>query len=656
MYGGELFRASRRIDRNAHPMTWIFDLALSLALPLGAFAMSPLVTAFLGPNEKRSSALAAATSLAVFLAWLQAGGMLLGFVGLLRGGIAAGWIVAGPLLGVAYGVARRERPCRPSLALGWPLALGLAGIAILYLLQSTVPPWYRDSMVYHLALPRFFATAGGFETPDDNVFASFPLGWESILALLHSLGGAPDHDPPFNPRLVGTWTVLGTALATMALAETAGARRTVAGWAAFLFLLVPTVYEFGTSAYVEAWLVLLSTLALTFALRAQTHDRRFQWAAAVTAGLAVSVKFPGVAVVLVIGLLYLTSGLRQTPERSAEAVRAALRFMVIAGLVGAPFYVRNWFERGNPIFPLAFDTFGGKGWDSWRDVAYGVTLSHYGVGRDSVDYLLLPFRLFTTRDMRMGFEGSLGPVVGLGLVSFFLLRRRSRRGTPAIAGGGPGAVSWLGIFAIAWFVFWATSVQQVRFFLVAVPPLLGLLAAGVEALAGGWRRVSAAALTVVALLWFAPPAHALWSRQETGAWLAGRATKEEILSKLLPDSYPPLRELEAFVPEDGKVWLVWMRGYTYYLRRPYRLDSVFEAYRLEALLDHRSETALSELRSEGITHLLVHGSFFLVDGNADLSPGRTARIKERFEDLIRSGSLRSEKSWGPVTLYEVVPE
>ncbi|MGA1791130.1 MAG: hypothetical protein ACMUIM_06570, partial [bacterium] len=74
--------------------------------------------------------------------------------------------------------------------------------------------------------------------PDNNIFASFPLGWESILSVLHTFGRAPDFFPPFNPRLITVWTAGATALASAALARMLGARKSIADWAGVLLLLV----------------------------------------------------------------------------------------------------------------------------------------------------------------------------------------------------------------------------------------------------------------------------------------------------------------------------------------------------------------------------------------------------------------------------------
>ena len=59
---------------------------------------------------------------------------------------------------------------------------------------------------------------------------------------------------------------------------------------------------------------------------------------------------------------------------------------------------------------MMYELFGGVQWDSWRSMAYAYTLEQYGMGRDIIDYILLPIRVFTSQDMIGSFQGSLGVV------------------------------------------------------------------------------------------------------------------------------------------------------------------------------------------------------------------------------------------------------
>lgn len=576
----------------------------SLALPTAVVALTA------GTGRLEAGRLARTAGLV--LAWTQLGAMTMLFSGMLTPTALAAWWALGLAGAFAVPRGRVAAPDSPGQApaAGWAL-VALATAALLAL--AAVPPWYRDEMVYHLALPQQFAAAHAYTRPDDNIFASFPLGWESVVSAAMSVGVT-------NPRPLGAWVTLADALAIAGLAAQLGASRAGRAAAASTFLLLPTVLEFGASAYVEPWLVLVSLLGFQAALRCRERPTLLgALEAGAWGGLAASAKYPGMVVALGLLLVLPASGPRRSRVQAAALCATAL--------LGAPFYVRNLVERGNPVFPLGWDLLGGTGWDSVRAWAYGVTLDNYGAGRTPLDYLLLVPRLFTTTDMHRGFQGSVGPVLLLGA---FALRRHK------------AAL----VAVLAWTAWWALTVQQVRFWL----PAAALLSVGVGLLAT--TTVRAAGLALAGVAWAAAPTTALWRFQETTEWWSGTVTREALLDRVLPESAAIYRELPALVPADGRVWLVWMRGFTWDLPRAYKLDCVFEGWRLEAALD------AGEVPSD-VTHLLVNERFFLDGTSADwtatelLSTGRTERLRATWAAWIASGRISEVKRWGTVALYEV---
>ncbi len=592
---------------------------------------------------------------ALMLGWMQGCGMVAAFTGALTTGVAWSIVCAWAVVCGAAAWAQPSRPRgAPRAAIWWAFPLAAT------FLMATVPPWDRDEMVYHLALPRYFAAHRGYATPDDNIFASMPLGWETALTVLHALRRDSMAAPLVNPRLVGAWTGLNVALATTGLARALGARR-LAPWAGLAWLTVPTAIEFSASAYVEPYLALDATLALAALALAARKGKAFDGPAIAFAASCAAVKYSGLLV-----FAFVAAGLvavARTRRDGASGKGARGLVLVVGSLaLASPFYVRNVLERGNPVFPVAFGIFGGRGWDDVRAAAYVETLARYGYGRDLLDFALLPLRLFAAYDFRAGFEGAIGPLCGVAALTILVAlvrsvaRERAREAPPRKT---TVARALVGAFVVTWFVFWAATIQQARFFLVAVPPLVALGAASAPGVSPRrWlRRATVAILSVACCLAAAPGVMHLWRRQETSAHLSGALDRDALLGRLMPTSYAAMRETGPIVPTGGKVWLVWMRAYTYYFPRDYRIDCVYEGWRLEELLEGAPDPASARVALEraGITHLLVNHAFFLQGRSADVTPGRTERLRRRWEVLVASGELRVLRAWGPVQLYAVPP-
>src|SRR5690606_27534638 len=68
-------------------------------------------------------------------------------------------------------------------------------------------------------------------------------------------------------------------------------------------------------------------------------------------------------------------------------------FALIALLSGGGWYMRNIFWTGNPVYPFAYEIFGGKGWTLEMAKNYALDQAAFGFGRGVLDFLLLPWRL-----------------------------------------------------------------------------------------------------------------------------------------------------------------------------------------------------------------------------------------------------------------------
>ncbi len=354
-----------------------------------------------------------------------------GFLGRLRVGFAAD--------------GRSIRLSPVSIAI---LVFGLA-IGALSLIHALGPPWDYDGLMYHLLGPKLFLEAGRVFPEPDNWYINGPFTIEMIFTVGMAFGD--DVFPKLVHYVFGILLVLGTY---------AFGRRWVGSRAAWLavavLLTLPTLPVWAAFAYIDLGWSLYEFLAITMALIwLQARESKHLIAAGVFLGLAMGSKYLGLHGLIVLGGFVLLAG-RRAGWR--QLVRAGLSLAVPALLVASPWYIKNAVWFGNPVFPFYF---GGGGWDPQRLALYTAYLDTFGVGRELVDYLLLPWNMYAQHERfgtimnRIDLPSILFPF----LLAYPFIRLRER------------PLNWiLGISGIR-FLLWATGSQQIRFLLPIFPAL-----------------------------------------------------------------------------------------------------------------------------------------------------------------------------------------
>jgi hypothetical protein len=314
--------------------------------------------------------------------------------------------------------------------LGWQgiALLPLAVPLVIMLVGATLPPgmlWVDeafgyDALEYHLQCPREYYEAGRITFLPHNVYASFPQQMEMLyLLLMHAAGG------PYAAAIA--CQVLHALFGVLAVAALCGA--TAAGWARVAVALaaggVTWVAYVGALAYVEngvllyaatAALLLRNAVSRETALRGavaggsnngvsretelrepagwqvdncvsrETHYRgapdslRLLLAGGLCAGLAGGCKYTALALVAgglaLAGLAVWIGGGRRAADSSPKGespgwLRGLAAFVLGAAVAFSPWPVRNAAFAGNPVFPFAYEWFGGRDWSAaqaaqWR--------------------------------------------------------------------------------------------------------------------------------------------------------------------------------------------------------------------------------------------------------------------------------------------------
>lgn len=390
-------------------------------------------------------------------------GQLVGIVGL-----AALWAQRRRVIG---DVARIEFAAKTSLALLFAPAMFMA----------SAPPVARDALVYHLPIARRMLDTGSLGVPIGDIYGFFPAGAEIVHAFAMALLGE---------RAPATVHLLTGIAAVWILFDLL--RRRAGDLPAFLvaasFASAPVGLVFAGTAYVDLTLcmALAAALSLIDAFADDGGIRRLAFAGAL-AGLAVSIKYTAL---LYIGLLALPILFTARSKPVREVLTGLAIYAAFTALGGLPFLVRNAWITGNPVFPFAYEVFGGPGWDAERARSFDVFLHGYGAGYSILDLAALPVRLsLTGRFGSTWFDGSIGPAALILIVAAITAAiRRAKQHVPGF-----------GVVALAACLSYVFGSHQARFALPVLALLSPVSASGIRAMIDGKPRTRAAWIALVSL-------------------------------------------------------------------------------------------------------------------------------------------------------------
>lgn len=411
-------------------------------------------------------------------------------IGLIPGGYRWGpWLVLAVALGgLALLIAKRPKLEKaPPGGLLFGVGIGLA--VVLSLIGALAPAdtieW--DSLAYHLAVPKMWLEAGQMSFVPYIHHSNFPLSVDGLFVWGLAWGGeigAKLFSPAF--FLYGLAAIAG--LARWKYGGLAGR------WAALAYAATPLVIWLSGTAYIDVAHGLFAGLGLALLFLAPER-----WlAAGALLGFAVGSKYTGLQTILI-------GGLAALPFAGKANLRPIVTALLLGVAIGAPWYVRNVVQTGNPVYPFFYSKLGGRDWSDFNARIYAHEQQTFGAGRATTgpDYVanhLEPARLG-------------GSALGLAYQP-----GRYINPSPTQGGGFPmGAVGAVGLVAVLWWafsgkagafekrtlgagllslLFWFALSQQSRYIL-SLAPLLALLAGGAVV---QLRAIGVAALAVVQMV------------------------------------------------------------------------------------------------------------------------------------------------------------
>jgi uncharacterized membrane protein YbaN (DUF454 family) len=486
------------------------------------------------------------------------------------------------------------------------------------ILQAAAPPYVRDSLVYHLLCPKEYLRAGRLVHVEGNVFSAFPKGHEVLMTLLLSNGG---------DRAAQGFSILQQIAA---IGELYTLTRLMAGplsaaLCAIGYATVPPVMYFTGCGYVEPALLMSlggSLLVLFLCLRSETgtsvaptmclgHISLLGF----LSGWMSALKYSGLIYLGLIGMILMWR-CRRVPSKKGLTMLGVLSLSAAPGLCWMGW---NWLTLGNPVYPMAWFLFGGQGWEEAQALAMSLYFDAYGMGRNFLDYLLLPWRLaFLGRFDTIRFDGAIGPFLIMVVISsvasaMFLVRRR-------LIGGMVKEIGLMFVVSAAFFMF---GTQQTRFWLPSQMLACAFAAPSVDLLVN-WARGKHPIKIILFLVLIGSFGWNMWFLGNqffaVGYYkpVLGMEQERDFLIRKVP-GYAALEFINQNLPPDSRLLCVWTGAYGYYINRKYYSDTFIEDVTLKGFI-HKSVNGkeLSQrLTQAGFTHLF--GNLSILEKNTEQS-------------------------------------
>jgi len=524
-------------------------------------------------------------------------------------------------LKASFGAERQER---------WT-ALQVAGVlagamlSVILLLHAFLPPMSFDALEYHLGVPWAHWQNGGMRFMPHLFYSNFPMDVEMLLTLAWRLGGEAAIK-----TLHWSFGILTSVALYRWLRNRMG--RSAALLAALLFYSDVQILGLSVSAKIDLGVTFFSFLAFMSFWRWMKEKTPGQAVlTGVFTGLAVGGKYSCVGIVAIPVFAGMAASLTLKPRVKRPWLHLLAAATVVL-LLFAPWAIRNTLFQGNPVFPLAYETFGGRTLDSefhqFMVVTTDATWPEEAAQLAQLDSItgkgLQVWKILT--------QEQLLPTILLLLLLPVLLGRSDRR----------EKILYFTLL-LGWLIWITLSRPLPRYLVPLYPAIAALMMMALRRISRkDFRRAAYGAIVLVLLANGSSLAALMAQLPKAPRYLARQVSREELLFSGLPH-FEAIEYLNRVLQShEAKVLFVAeARGYG--CKIPYALNSVYDrSILLQVIGDEPAvEKWPSRLRKAGYTHLLYNPlelqRYITTFESSGWKEGRI--IREVMERLEQSGGI-----------------
>jgi hypothetical protein len=427
---------------------------------------------------------------------------------------------------------------RAQAAVGCALVVGALFLGRL----GSFPVTATDALVHHLAVPKWWLASGHIHNVAWHEWSYYPMsvniGYVFPLHFNASRFSALYH--------LAYWLPVGALTGVLAAATTQKMRH--ASFAAFLALSLPLFLRLASIPLVDLGLTAACGTALVLVTRSfQQHPAPVVALLGVSLGAVLSSKLNGILFMasFAVGLMIATVTTRSMIARS---VRQLVPALVLAIICFAPWGLKNYWDTGNPIYPLYRGMLGGPSLNLLEAPGGLHPLVHRQeiYGETILDLLLIPLRMifFGADNDPREFDGVLTPLFLFAFFPFFQ-RRKSRELT-------------FNLLVVVVYVAGAllASGARARYLCPILPAVCMLAALPITAwVRDPWTKGFLAIAATLQGIWAGGYAFELWNSRGVWPRIGDRTAEERYLSRRLSD-YPLIRYTNAHLTPDDRVYLL----------------------------------------------------------------------------------------------------
>ncbi|MBF0531167.1 MAG: glycosyltransferase family 39 protein [Deltaproteobacteria bacterium] len=485
------------------------------------------------------------------------------------------------------------------------LSLLILATVIYVGLLDLVPPWEKDELIHHLAIPQLWVKAGHFVETPWAVFSYYPMNVDLLYTIPLIL----------NIDVIAHFIHHGFGLLTAWLIFLFLRRHLNSTWGllgALSFISIPLVMRLSASAYVDLGLTFFVTAGIMALIRwRETNQWKYFIISASAIGLALGTKYQGAIILPLLSPVVFFISLQRAAfiearfSRFGRAVGWTAIWLAIAGVIFAPWAIKNLILTGNPFFPLLNSWFGLGDIIPPELKITTIVQRNLLYGESWLDYLLIPFRFFLQgqdHDPRF-FDGVLNPFL-LFLPVLALIK-------PRTAGTG-----LLAVISAVWILTLAClGGTAVRYIAPVLPALVILSCIGLfrlhEVLTIRGRiaaaRLAVLLITAAMLAFNASYTQEFWRGVDPGPYLTGRESRDQYLARKL-DFYPAIQFINKSLPDTSRILLLFAGDRGYYFRRNYVFKTWFSGEMIQDILARSSsaEEAKNIFKQLKTTHIMAN--------------------------------------------------